>query len=138
MALSIKITEKPLQPVACSKFLSQSKSKFICQSTLLNSSQREKIIQLDFKEFEHEAFLQLHKIADAANRKFKISKALIHHRVGTIESSQPILMIAFSANDKAQAYQACQYAIKKLSDFFPMWKNENWDIQEQGVVAQAS
>ncbi len=138
MALSIKITDKPLQPDACSKFLNQSKSTFICQSTLLNSSQRDKVIQLDFKEFEHEAFLQLHKIADAANRKFKISKALIHHRIGTIESNQPILMIAFSANDRSQANQACQYAIKKLSEFFPMWKDENWEIQEQGRVAQAS
>lgn len=139
MALSIKLSKQPLDLSATTKFVygNQSGELFVCQAILTNNSERSKIIEFDFKEFENEAFMELTQIAQSNANRFRISKAAIHHRIGSIEPQQPIIHLAFAGKDATMAYQACRRAVEKLQAFFPMWSEEKFEISQVGAAAQA-
>ncbi len=139
MALSIKLSKQPLDLSSTTKFVygNQSGELFVCQAILTNNSERSKIIELDFKDFENEAFMQLTKIAQSTANRFRVSKAAIHHRIGSIDPQQPIIHLAFAGKDSTMAYQACNRAIEKIQAFFPMWSEEEFEITQVGAAAQA-
>jgi len=139
MALSIKLSKQPLDLSSTTKFVygNQPGELFVCQAILTNNSKRDKIIELDFKEFENEAFMELTNIAQSTARRFRVSKAAIHHRIGSIAPAEPIIHLAFAGKDSTMAYQACKRAIEKLQAFFPMWSEEEFDITQVGAAAQA-
>ena len=139
MALSIKLSKQPLDLSSTTKFVYGNKSGelFVCQAILTNNSERSKVIELDFKDFENEAFLQLTKIAQSTANRFRVSKAAIHHRTGLIDPQQPIIHLAFAGKDSTMAYQACLRAIEKIQAFFPMWSEEEFEITQVGAAAQA-
>jgi len=139
MALSIKLSKKPLDLASTIKFVNGTHmgGLYVCQAILTNSSDRSKVIELDFKEFENVAFLELTKIAQSSSSRYRLSKAAIHHRIGSIKSQQPIIHLAFAGTDATMAYQACALAIEKLKAFFPMWSEEEFEITQVGAAAQA-
>lgn len=138
MALSIKLSKKPLDLLSTIKFVNgnQAGELFVCQAVLTNTSNRSKVIELDFKEFENVAFLELTKIAQKSAGRYRLSKAAIHHRIGSIASKEPVIHLAFAGTDATMAYQACTLAIEKIKAFFPMWSEEDFEITQVGAAAQ--
>jgi len=134
MALSIKLSDDSINQERCLSFLktSDNLSEFICHGQLSNNSKKEKIIKLDFSEFGASTLKKLHQIADDSCKRFRLSKALIHQRVGTVDPDESILFMAFSAKDPTNAYQACQFALQRLQIQFPIWKNEKLNFNRIG------
>jgi len=139
MALSIKLSDNSLDRDQCLNFLQKTgnDSQFICRGNLSNSSNREKIIDLDFKEFGPSTLKKLHEIADASCRRFRLSNAVIHHRIGNVSPNDSITVMAFSSDDPVNAYQAFQYALQKLQSYFPSLKNERLEVNRFGERAEA-
>ena len=49
----------------------------------------------------------------------------IHHRVGTLAVGETSVVIAVSAQHRAEALDACRYAIDRLKHVAPIWKKEH-------------
>jgi len=57
----------------------------------------------------------------------------IVHRVGRLEIGEISVLIAVSSPHRAQAFEACRYAIDRLKEIVPIWKKEVGENGEEWV-----
>ena len=54
------------------------------------------------------------------------SEVMIVHRLGHLEVGEVSVGVAVSCPHRAEAFEACRYAIDRLKLIVPIWKKENW------------
>ena len=55
------------------------------------------------------------------------------HRIGRLEIGESSVMIAVSSPHRAQAFEACRFAIDTLKETVPIWKKEHFEDGEVWV-----
>jgi len=70
--------------------------------------------------------------AEAAGSWPGVSLA-IRHRVGSIAIGEASIVIAAASAHRAQAFQACRYAIERVKQIAPIWKRERFDGGEEWI-----
>ncbi|MHB8606052.1 MAG: molybdenum cofactor biosynthesis protein [Thermoplasmatota archaeon] len=80
--------------------------------------------RLEFDAYEEMANVELARVRDAAVAKFALVDARILHRVGTLATSEPIVLVAVSAPHRAEAFEAAQWIMDELKTVVPIWKKE--------------
>jgi molybdopterin synthase catalytic subunit len=66
----------------------------------------------------------LQKISQTAMQRWNIIDTLIIHRVGEIQISDTIVLVAAWAEHRAPAFEACRFLIEELKHNAPFWKQE--------------
>jgi molybdopterin synthase catalytic subunit len=66
----------------------------------------------------------LETIVEEAKQRWDILEALIIHRYGEIQPSDPIVLLAVWAAHRKEAFEACRYLIEELKTRAPFWKQE--------------
>jgi len=66
----------------------------------------------------------LKKIIQQANLKWKLQDTMIIHRVGEINPSEPIVLVAVWSAHRANAFDASRYIMEELKSKAPFWKKE--------------
>jgi len=66
----------------------------------------------------------LNKLEQRANQKWDLLDTLIIHRVGTINLTDPIVLIACWSAHRRAALDACNWLIEELKHNAPFWKKE--------------
>lgn len=92
--------------------------------TTRNQSNGRTVLALEYEAYSPMALKMMHRIADEARTKFGISKISIVHRVGRLEIGEASVVIAASSAHRAEAFEACRYAIDMLKKTVPIWKKE--------------
>lgn len=93
-------------------------------------------------ELEHypgmtEAALQ--SLAEAATERFKLTGALVIHRIGKLDAGAPIVLAAAAAPHRADALDACAFLIDRLKTDAPFWKKQHFaDGSAKWVEAKGS
>jgi molybdopterin synthase catalytic subunit len=49
----------------------------------------------------------------------------IQHRLGRLEIGDDAVVIAVSSLHRAEAFDACEYAIDRIKEIVPIWKKEH-------------
>ena len=78
-----------------------------------------------FEHYEGMAEKKLHEIRERALKDFDILELLIIHRYGEITIGENIVLIIAGAEHRAEAFQACKWAIDELKQITPIWKLEH-------------
>ncbi len=65
-----------------------------------------------------------------------IKRVAILHRLGRLEIGESSVLIAVSAAHRAEAFEACRYAIDTLKQTVPIWKKEHFEDGEVWVGLQ--
>jgi molybdopterin synthase catalytic subunit len=63
-------------------------------------------------------------IADEAARRWPGVRVAIAHRVGHLEIGELAVVVAAAAPHRAEAFEACRFAIDRLKERVPIWKKE--------------
>jgi molybdopterin synthase catalytic subunit len=66
----------------------------------------------------------LQKISETAMQRWNIVDTLIIHRVGEVQISDTIVLVAAWAGHRAPAFEACRFLIEELKHNAPFWKQE--------------
>jgi molybdopterin synthase catalytic subunit len=87
-------------------------------------------IQTDFLAYEAYAEMAekvMAQIGDEIRERWsKVQEVCILHRVGRLEIGEPSVVIAVSTPHRGDGcFDACQYAIERLKQVVPIWKQEN-------------
>jgi len=61
---------------------------------------------------------------DEAMRRFEIRAARVVHRIGVLEPSAQIVLVAVSSAHRGDAFQACEFLMDYLKTQAPFWKKE--------------
>jgi len=80
---------------------------------------------ITFEHYEGMAEKKLREIRERALKDFDILELLIIHRYGEIAIGENIVLIIAGAEHRADAFNACRWAIDELKQITPIWKLEH-------------
>ena len=89
-----------------------------------NESKGRKVERIEIQVYEEMALKQLEAIRNEAMERFGVEEVAVIHRVGSLEASDNIMMIAVGASHRAEAFDACRYVLENIKRRVPIWKKE--------------
>jgi molybdopterin synthase catalytic subunit len=82
---------------------------------------------LDYQAYDAMAMHVFHQIAEDIRHRYPdVSRVVIHHRLGKLSVGEISVLIAVGSPHRAEAFEACRYAIDTLKQNAPIWKKEYW------------
>jgi molybdopterin synthase catalytic subunit len=96
------------------------------------------VIRLEYEAYEPMALSEMRKLAEEAGRRWSIVRIALTHRIGIVEIGETSVAIAVSAAHRAEAFEACRFAIDRLKEIVPIWKKEHFEGGEVWVGCQTS
>jgi molybdopterin converting factor subunit 1 len=89
-----------------------------------NHARGEAIDHLEYEAYAPMAEKEMRKIADAVRARWPLVRIAMSHRVGRLAIGDAAVMIAVAAPHRAEAFEACRFAIDRLKASVPIWKKE--------------
>ena len=82
------------------------------------------IRHLEYEAYPEMAVREMEKISAEAARRWPGVRVAIGHRAGHLEVGELAVVIAAAAPHRAEAFEACRFAIDTLKETVPIWKKE--------------
>jgi molybdopterin synthase catalytic subunit len=83
-------------------------------------------VALDYEAYPGMAERKMEEIERETRRRWPVGEMMTVHRTGHLEVGDVSVAVAVSCPHRAQAFEACRYAIDRLKELVPIWKKENW------------
>ena len=83
-------------------------------------------VALDYEAYSGMAESMMAEVEAETRRRGPVGDMMIVHRLGHLELGDVSVAVAVSCPHRAQAFDACRYAIDRLKEVVPIWKKENW------------
>ena len=84
----------------------------------------QKVTELEYFAYKGMAERKLRQIGEEIRKIWGIDAVAILHRVGRLRIGENAVVIAVAAPHRAQAFEACKYAIDRIKQIVPIWKKE--------------
>src|SRR5262249_39675913 len=97
-----------------------------------------RVLRLEYEAYEPMALSEMRKLAREAGQQWEIIRIAIRHRVGVVEVGEISVAIAVAAAHRAEAFEACRFAIDRLKEIVPIWKKEYFEGGEVWIGCQTS
>lgn len=100
--------------------------------------QGRRVRHLEYEAFEPLAVKVFGRIAAEAAEHWPSATVGIHHRVGRLDVGEASVIVTAATPHRADAFQACRYAIERVKQIAPVWKHEffeDGDTWIEGAVA---
>ena len=97
-----------------------------------------RVRHLEYEAFEPLALKAFAQIRDEIGREWPQATAAIQHRVGRLAVGEASVVVVAAAAHRAEAFQACRYAIERVKQIAPVWKHEffeDGDAWVEGATA---
>jgi molybdopterin synthase catalytic subunit len=88
---------------------------------------------LEYEAFEPMAVNVFRRIEHEIREHWPLAAIGIHHRVGWLGVGEASVVIVAAAAHRAEAFQACRYAIERVKQIAPVWKHEFFDDGDSWV-----
>ena len=122
----IEIVDRPIDIDAVLRSISDpgcgAQSLFI--GTSRNNADGKEVVRLEYEAYEPMAVAMMQAIAEEAERRWKVSKISIIHRVGVVPIGEASVVIAVAAPHRSGSFDACRYCIDTIKREVPIWKKE--------------
>ncbi len=92
--------------------------------TVRDHSEAGKVVELDYQSYVDMAERNLREIEKEVLRKWPVKKIKIVHRIGRLRVGEVSVAVALSTPHRAEAFEACRYAIDRIKRDVPIWKRE--------------
>ena len=79
----------------------------------------------------------LNDLGKTAQERFGLRAWQIVHRFGQMETEDPIVFVATSADHRGEAFAACEFVMDTLKTDAPFWKREHSGDERQWVTVKA-
>jgi molybdopterin synthase catalytic subunit len=81
---------------------------------------------LDYEAYPAMAEKKLAEVEQETRARWPVGEMALVHRVGHLDVGEVSVAVAVSCPHRAEAFEACRYAIDRLKQVVPIWKKENW------------
>lgn len=82
------------------------------------------VVRLDYEAHPTLALNRLNGIVAEATQRFSLEKMVAIHRTGVCELGAVTVVVACAAQHRAEALDACRWAIDTIKSTVPIWKKE--------------
>ena len=107
---------------------------FIGQVRDLNDG--DNVSQLTLEHYPGMTEKALEAIVSQAQNRWDIFDAIVIHRVGTLQPTDQIVLVAVSSAHRGEAFKACEFIMDYLKTEAPFWKKEVTSTGERWVDAR--
>jgi molybdopterin synthase catalytic subunit len=80
---------------------------------------------LDYEAYPAMAEKALAAVEAEVRQKWPVGDVAIVHRLGHLDIGDIAVAVAVSCPHRAEAFEACRYAIDRVKEIVPIWKREN-------------
>jgi len=81
---------------------------------------------LDYEAHGPMAEARMKQIESETRERWPVGEFRMIHRLGHLEVGEISVGVAVGCPHRAQAFEACRYAIDRLKELVPIWKQEHW------------
>jgi len=89
-----------------------------------------RVTAIAYEAYSTMAEAKMRQIAENVERRWPDCRIAMAHRTGKLEIGEASVLIAVSAPHRAEAFDACEYAIDTLKQIVPIWKKEAYEDGE--------
>lgn len=99
----------------------------LMSGTVRNQTDNRSVVALEYQAYEPMAVKVFEQIAREIRTQWpEVNRVVIHHRTGRLEIGEISVLVAVGCPHRAEAFEACRYAIDTLKHNAPIWKKEHW------------
>jgi molybdopterin synthase catalytic subunit len=98
-----------------------------------NQTTGRRVRALEYEAYQKMAERKLREIGAEIAQRWSLDKIAIVHRTGHLEIGETSVVIAVAAPHRAEAFEACRYAIDRIKEIVPIWKKEIYGDEEKWV-----
>ncbi len=80
---------------------------------------------LDYEAYAPMAEKKLAEIEAEVRRRWPVGDVALVHRLGRLVVGEVSVAVAVSCPHRAEAFDACRFAVDTLKELVPIWKREN-------------
>ena len=134
-----RVAEEPLSPDAVAALVDDpgAGGLVIFSGVVRNESGGRPVKFLEYEAHAPMAEAKLREIGAEARRRWPgVKRVAILHRIGRLEIGEASVLIAVSSAHRAEAFEACRWAIDTLKTTVPVWKKEHFEDGEVWVGLQ--
>jgi molybdopterin synthase catalytic subunit len=120
------VTEQPLDARRVEEAVAHAGAGAICTftGTVRDNSAGAPTEHLEYEAYDQMAVAELERIGAELCARWPVARVAISHRIGRLEIGEASVVIAVSAPHRADAIEACHWAIDVLKERVPIWKKE--------------
>jgi molybdopterin synthase catalytic subunit len=120
----VRLTREPIDLVALQAASDADGAVCLFVGVVRRDNGGRRVRHLEYEAYEEMALPLLEEIAAEARRRWGVTDVAIVHRLGRLEIGEASVAIAVASPHRAQAFDACRYAIETLKATVPIWKKE--------------
>jgi len=99
----------------------------VMSGTVRNQTDGKQVVYLEYQAYEPMAMVVFQQIATKIRQQWAdANKVVIHHRIGKLKIGEISVLVAVGCPHRAEAFEACRFAIDTLKHNAPIWKKEHW------------
>jgi molybdopterin synthase catalytic subunit len=134
----IRITDEPINLQELVEHVTNERNGGIVTFTGLvrRFNEGHEVHWLEYEAYKEAAEEKMAEIAAELDQKWGVKDVAMAHRIGHLEIGEIAVAVAVGAAHRAEAFDACEYAIDTLKATVPVWKKESWETQD-GQAQQA-
>ncbi|MGK7915288.1 MAG: molybdenum cofactor biosynthesis protein MoaE [Prochloraceae cyanobacterium] len=96
--------------------------------TVRNQTDGQAVKYLEYQAYEPMAKEIFRQIAANIRQQWSdVNRVVIHHRIGSLKIGEISVLVLVGCPHRAEAFEACRYAIDTLKHNAPIWKKEHWE-----------
>jgi molybdopterin synthase catalytic subunit len=123
-----KITKLPIDPI---KVLASVRDRsaggiVVFVGTIRNRSEGRAVVGLEYEVYKVMAEKKMREISENAKKRWHVKRISMLHRYGPLQVGEISVAVAVSSEHRAEAFEACRYAIDTIKRALPIWKKEQF------------
>ncbi|MBO9350063.1 MAG: molybdopterin converting factor subunit 1 [Thermomicrobium sp.] len=105
--------------------------------TVRDHARGKRVLYLEYEAYAEAALETFAQIAEEIRQRWDVLGIAIAHRTGRVDIGEASVVIAVSSAHRAEAFEACRYAIERLKQVAPIWKKEVYEDGEIWIGSEA-
>jgi MoaE-MoaD fusion protein len=133
------VTEEPVSEAQVSALVASPDAGAIVTfvGTVRDNARGRAVVSLDYEAYPPAAEKMLRQIGDEIIERWGIRNSAIIHRTGHLAVGEASVAIAVASAHRADAFDACRYAIDRIKEIVPIWKKEFYEDGETWIGSEA-
>lgn len=126
MAKTRMITASPIDPAKILRTVADRSAggAVLFLGTIRNHSEGKKVTGLRYDVYREMAEKRMVEIESEVRARWPVKKMRMVHRYGDLKIGEVSVAVAVSCEHRAEAFEACRFAIDAIKRTVPLWKKE--------------
>ena len=123
---NFRVTEEPIDLTVVEAAVADPAAGAVVSfaGTVRDHARGQEVTLLEYEAYPEAAEKMLAQVGDEISARWDVRRVAIVHRFGRLAVGEVSVAIAVSSAHRAEAFDACRYAIDRIKEIVPIWKKE--------------